>query len=399
MAIAALTIKPRRLPDPSTLSAVLCVDDEQAVLDGISRNLRNRYRITTATSGADALELLASSGPFAVILSDMRMPGMSGAELLSKAHKLAPDTVRMLLTGHSDLKSTISAVNDGHIFRYLTKPCGREMLSAALDAGVEQYRLVTAERELLEQTLRGSVQALIDTVALVNPELFARAMRLRRRVAECYGHIEIVAWWQVEMAAMLSWLGAVTVPDEVLERLETGAVMAGHELEMTSRIPDVTDKLLANIPRLEPVREIIRSSWDPYDQSGTEAPTGARLLHIIRDHDQLEARGMSAIGAADVLSERLDSYDPKLLSTFVAIIGSGATSTETFEIEASMLTPGMVLATKLVSQSGQILVSQGQEVTELLIRRICNLQQAGTIDPGVRVWVKGSAPTADTADS
>ena len=90
---------------------VLCVDDEPNVLEGLSLHLRRRYQVETATSGAAALEILQRGGETAVVMSDMRMPGMDGAAFLARARQTAPDTVRILLTGHADLNSAISAVN------------------------------------------------------------------------------------------------------------------------------------------------------------------------------------------------------------------------------------------------------------------------------------------------
>src|SRR5262245_17980905 len=103
---------------------ILCVDDEPNVLEGLALHLRRKYEMSTAANGPDALALLEREGPPEVIISDMRMPGMDGATFLSKARQLYPDTVRMLLTGQSDMASAIKAVNDGQIFRFLTKPCG-----------------------------------------------------------------------------------------------------------------------------------------------------------------------------------------------------------------------------------------------------------------------------------
>jgi DNA-binding NtrC family response regulator len=122
---------------------------------------------TTATSGKAGLERLSSDGPFAVVVSDMRMPEMNGAAFLAQVRERAPDTVRVLLTGQADLDSAIAAVNEGQIFRFLTKPCAPEMLISSLRAAEEQHRLITAERVLLEQTLHGAVKALGCTRARI----------------------------------------------------------------------------------------------------------------------------------------------------------------------------------------------------------------------------------------
>src|SRR5580698_1004403 len=107
-----------QFPDPAMDEPVLFVDDEAPLLEAIARSLDNRFRIHTATSGAEGLRVLQSSGPFAVVVSDMRMPGMSGAQFLAQVRDLCPDTVRIILSGQSDLADTVAAVNDGHIFRF-----------------------------------------------------------------------------------------------------------------------------------------------------------------------------------------------------------------------------------------------------------------------------------------
>lgn len=118
---------------------IMFVDDERSVLEGYHRLLYRQYDVVTASSGGEGLKLLRESGPFAVVVSDMRMPGMSGAEFLTRALAVAPDTIRMLLTGYADLNDAIRAVNEGQIFRYLTKPCDRETLQHAVHLGVERY--------------------------------------------------------------------------------------------------------------------------------------------------------------------------------------------------------------------------------------------------------------------
>ncbi|NIQ03497.1 MAG: response regulator, partial [Nitrospinaceae bacterium] len=94
---------------------------------------------------------------FAVVVSDMRMPDMDGIQFLSRVREHYPQTVRMMLTGYADVKTAMNAVNEGNIFRFMTKPCPPEVFEKVLSAGIEQYRLITAERDLLERTLKGSV--------------------------------------------------------------------------------------------------------------------------------------------------------------------------------------------------------------------------------------------------
>lgn len=134
---------------------VLFVDDEPGVLDGYERLLRKEFYVSVAPSGLQGLKTIEEHGPFAIVVSDMRMPGMSGAEFLSQVRQRWPDSVRMLLTGYTDLSAAIAAVNEGNIFRFLTKPCAKDVLVDAINIGLGQYRSITAEKELLKKAEMG----------------------------------------------------------------------------------------------------------------------------------------------------------------------------------------------------------------------------------------------------
>jgi DNA-binding NtrC family response regulator len=119
----------------------LIVDDEELILDALKRELHSRFDVTTATGGKEALRLVMSQDPYAVVVADLRMPEMDGVTLLYLILQVAPDTVRVLLTGKADLEAVTSAINEGRIFRLLHKPCPTGVLLRALEAAVEQYRL------------------------------------------------------------------------------------------------------------------------------------------------------------------------------------------------------------------------------------------------------------------
>src|ERR1022692_3828271 len=125
---------------------ILLVDDESSILDGYRRSLRREFEIETAVSGKQALSLVAETGPYAVVVSDMRMPEMDGIELLSSIKAQSPDTIRIMLTGNADMDTAIHAINEGSIFRFLNKPCSKEVMAKTLTAALVQFRLVTAEK-------------------------------------------------------------------------------------------------------------------------------------------------------------------------------------------------------------------------------------------------------------
>lgn len=119
---------------------ILVVDDEENVLDGIERLLHGEFNISKAQDADQGLKLIQQCGPYAIVISDNRMPGVNGARFLARVHKLAPETVTMLLTGYRDFDTAMVAVNEGHIFRYLKKPCKKEDLVKAINSGLTQYR-------------------------------------------------------------------------------------------------------------------------------------------------------------------------------------------------------------------------------------------------------------------
>src|ERR1039457_2495393 len=148
---------------------ILLVDDDPNILDGYRRSLSREFLMETAQGGEPALALAAKNGPYAVVVSDMRMPGMDGIQLLSRIKALSPDTIRVMLTGNADTETAINAINEGNIFRFLNKPCNKEGMAKTLTAALVQYRLVTAEKQLLKQFVSGSGRVRTEVPTLLNP--------------------------------------------------------------------------------------------------------------------------------------------------------------------------------------------------------------------------------------
>src|SRR5579875_3107344 len=259
---------------------LLCVDDEPAVLEALRDVLRRSFDVCLATSGEAALAILRDEPhAFAVVISDMRMPRMNGSEFLRQARAIAPDSVRLLLTGHADLEAAIKAVNGARLFRFLTKPCDTGELLRACAAAFGQYRLQVAERELLEQTVRGSVDALVDVLALANPAAFGRGTRVKRLAGSLAHAVGLANVWEVEVAAMLADIGAVTLPQGTAEKFYTGAMLPEPERLMVERVPAVSRQLLSRIPRLDGVLAILDQYLYNADSTGLEDVNGgARVL-------------------------------------------------------------------------------------------------------------------------
>jgi CheY-like chemotaxis protein len=374
---------------------VLCVDDERQVLEGVALHLRHGYEVLTATSGRDALEMVRGKGPFEVVLTDMQMPGMDGAELLSRTRELAPDTTRMLLTGHAGVEAAIDAVNRGQIFRFLTKPCPRETLLAAFEAASRQYRLVGAERVLLEQTLVGCIKALSDVLSITSPRVFGKATRVRQHAIELVQHSRSGNRWVVEAAAVLAQLGYVAVPDEIVEKQQAGGRLSAEEQAMLDRTAALTESVLANIPRLELVRQVIAACAPSTGLSRKTPPAVAAEVSVLRiatDFEELVDNGVSLQMALDTMRGRRQGYDNELLETFAALKNAAASTADVREIPVAGLREGMVLVDDVRTTGGVLLVARGFVVTSAFIARARNFG-AGRICEPLRVVVAGGGPS------
>lgn len=374
---------------------VLLVDDEPAVLEGLQLVLRKQFDSVTATSGPAGLERLGEGPPFVVVVSDMRMPGMDGAAFLARVRLRQPDATRVLLTGYADLTSAIAAVNDGQIFRFLTKPCPADTLIAALKSAAEQNRLINAERELLENTLRGAVKTLTATLALANPTAFGRGERLRATVSALAAELGVSDRWHLEVAALLSPLGCVTLPPETLERYAAGQPLTATEAAMVARLPALAADLLSGIPRLDPVRDALLAMnrrWDGGGEpgpSGEALPLGARLIKLAADLDTLQTGGATPARAIETLRARGGWYDPRALEALRRTT-EGATAAVEREVALGELRPGMVFAQDVRTPTGLLLVARGHPVTASLIERLRNMGPAAGLRGRVRVVDTGT---------
>jgi len=367
---AALAARPR----------VLCVDDEIAVLEGLALTLRRRYQLVFARNAEQALQAVATQGPFAAVLSDMRMPGMGGAALLARVRELDPSAVRLLLTGNSDMQAAVAAVNDGQVFRFLTKPCSSELLQQAVEDAVAQHRRLCAERELMERTLRGAVQALADVLALTDPEAYGRAGRIQQLSLALAERMGLQPAWPMELAAMLLPIGRASLPPDLIKRSRYGDPLSEEEGAMLARVPEVTDRLLSSIPGLESVRDILREAARGGGRSPGDAPQSgmtlrsARALRLAMDWEELESRGLSASVALAELAGRKAAHEPALLAALEAIKGGAPHDIEVRGLSLRLLQVDMVLAEDLHTVGGQLLASRGYRVTAGFVERARNFK-------------------------
>jgi CheY-like chemotaxis protein len=376
---------------------ILCVDDEPRVVEGLKLVLRKDYEVHIASSPEEALQKLRDLRDLAVVISDMRMPRMDGASFLHEMLVHRPDATRILLTGQADRDEAIRAVNHAQIFRFLTKPCPPDQLKVAIDAGVVQHRLVNAERAVLQETLLGCIQALMEVLAIANPVAFGRASGIKRRAMELAARLGTPDFWQLEAAALLSQLGYAALPAALVEKVYHAQRLTAEEQAKVDAVPDMANKLLEHIPRLEPVIQILTAlKWSDVQVAALGNGTiglGTRILCLILEYDALFAQGMTHDTVCDHLCARTTRFGPKLISQLDACIVTANSREQSLEIPLGSVSPGMVLLQELRMASGQLIVPSGFEVTKTFLDRIANIAP-DLLDTPVRASAPAAAPKA-----
>ncbi len=369
---------------------ILMVDDEPNVLSGYLRTIGRTFSITCAEGGAAGLIALESKGPFAVVVTDMRMPQMNGIEFITAARGKSKETVYMMLTGNGDQQTAVDAINHGNIFRFLNKPCPQEKLDAALRAALRQYELVTAERVLLRETLAGSIKLLVDALELTHPALAALQSMVKQTYNEICQAIGLPRDWQMTVVGSLCLIGLVTVPgikpDEAVPE------------EALAAAASLGSRLIGNLPRLGSVAAMIlhqREAGMLPDEISPQSPksieeAGAQALRFCVDLAQEQQR----VGSRAVALRNLDAskrYDPRLIAAISASMDEveRAAVTAILDLPIEQISPGMELADDVKREDGKLLLSSGQLLTELSVAKLRNYARQEVISN--RVKIRGTA--------
>jgi CheY-like chemotaxis protein len=367
---------------------ILFVDDEVSLLNGIQRRLGSDYQIETATSGEAGLKVMQEQGPFAVVVTDMRMPKMDGIEFIRNARAKSPDTIYVMLTGNQDQATAIQALNEGQVFRFLTKPCQSSDLKSTLDTALRQYELVTGEKELLHKTFVGAVSVLTDVLELAQPSVFGRAERLQEIVSEILKELHIESQWEYKLSTRLAMLGFALLPEQERMRFEIGQ-LSGADLQSTIRSAASTGRrIIERVPRLATVAQMIGmlasvdgSAIIPLPKSDREkALMGATLLRIAIEYDALVRQGLSSVAAAEEVRQSL----PQLSAKIAHILGElefQDVNDFGVEVELADLEEGMVLLDDVLTSDGLMLIRSGRRLTWTIIEK---LRSYGTSPTGLR---------------
>ncbi len=420
---------PQSVAAPATL---LFVDDEPNILSALKRLFRPiGYRIFTAGGGAEGLALLEQEA-VDLVISDMRMPNMDGAQFLEQVRHKWPDTMRILLTGYADVSSTIAAINKGEIFRYVAKPWDDNDIVLLVKQALDLKNLEQEKRRLEELTLRQNdelkeLNASLETKVLdrtqevrqtmgflelanrklkesfiTSIKIFSNLIELRER--SLAGHSRRVADLartlakhmkltdsevnDIFVAALLHDIGKIGLPDRLLSK--PFVLLAGEERELVLRHPATGQAALMGLEQIHGAAKLIRSHherWDgmgfPDGLSGLSIPIGARILVLANDYDavqigtQLSKRLNQTEAVAYIVEGRGKRYDPQVVDAFSAIMGGqGSTEPQEVAFKTPQLQPRMILSRDLVSPEGIMLLSRDHVLTEDIIEQIRNFERS-----------------------
>lgn len=314
---------------------ILIVDDEAANLRLLERLFRREYDVVTAASGADALELLLLHD-VALIISDQRMPSMTGVEFLKRSAEMRPHTVRIILTGYTDVNVLVEAINSGVVYKYVNKPWVNEDLQQTVKRALEHYETMKSQHELklqnkrlethLKMTRESFVGLLIEMLNLKTPNSSQYVNRVRDYAAAIGQCLEFDAeeLEQLSLAAFLHEAAHIHIPNHLLHKKET---LAAEERQIFIHGFERGLQLLGGVPDFEEVIPAIRYHHENYDGSGfpegltgEQIPLHSRIIAVAAAFDKMTA----AVGAQTALTddeaiEQLEyaagkQFDPQIIN-------------------------------------------------------------------------------------
>jgi CheY-like chemotaxis protein len=373
-----------------THAHILLVEDDPHLLSALKRTLR-QFSVRVATNAAEALDMVREDRGIAVCVADMHMPGMTGLRLLARLREEYPEIVRIMLTGDSDVKTAMQAVNEGQIFRFLSKPCPTTALVNTLTAALEQHRLIVAERQLLEQTLHGTVRLLTEVLSAVNPAVFSRSIRIRKHVVRATRWLQLRESWQYEVAAMLCHLGCISLTPEILEAVEANRELSPEDQQRYAAHASVAHDLLVSIPRLETVARMIARQHVDADSVRTDLPLASRdaadiggaMLRVAIEIERLESQGLSEAEAVARLRSQPELYDLTIVTAFAC--STSTTVMQERRMDIADVRAGMIVADEVRTTHGLLLAARGQELTDSVLLRLQNFGRLGAITSEINV--------------
>ncbi len=361
---------------------ILIVDDDKLLLGSLKRLLHSEYVTATAESGEEGLDIIRRDKSFSVIISDYQMYGMKGSTFLALARDVSPNTVRIMLTGKADLQTAIDSINKGNIFRFVNKPVQKEQFIPIIRDAVEQHKLLLSEKMLLEGTVKGAVKILTDILAMTNPEAFRLSSEIRDMMKRIGRRFNCRNIWEFEMSGMLSQIGCVAVPDEIVRKKNSGEELTKAEQIIYFSHPRIAAKWLDNLPKFENICKafaLVQFDAGNEKKAATEKAGNAHFLsqalRCISDFVMFKNEVMSEKAALERLFNDASAYNTEILKALESELKESQRMFHVEELEVKDIKSGMKMAEDLYDDENNRLVSKGEEITDVLKMKISNAER------------------------
>jgi response regulator RpfG family c-di-GMP phosphodiesterase len=378
-----------------TKGGIMVVDDNPANLKLLEDMLRQKgYQVRSFSRGRLALTSAAKNPPDLILL-DVSMPEMSGYEVCEQVRAIEdfPGIPVLFISAMDRTEDKISGFRAGGV-DYIAKPFQFEEVHARVETHLKLRRAQKAEQQLLELTLNGAIRMLADMVQSNSPELAVRSRAIRDCVAWITHRMGVSEPWQYDLAATLCLIGCVTLPEEVFKRGYAGEINSAEDEAMFRGHPESAAHLLTNLPRLEPIAEMIRLQQGPgsADQSAaSEIKFGALILFLAIELDRRLYRGVDFRTALREIKKMQEGLDPAIS----AALDAYSPARSDFHREAlpiKKLFPGMVLEEDVIGELTKVLIQRkGTVLTGTWIERLENFARSQGIKEPLPVLVPGHA--------
>jgi len=356
---------------------LLLVDDDPSVLSATQRRLGEYYDVEIACGGEQGLEVLANSPPFPVIISDMEMPGMDGIQFIQAARRDSPNSIYLMMTGNQDQATASRAMNEGGVFRFLTKPCSFEEIHSTIEAALRQYNLVNAEKQLLQKTLIGAIDAIVDIFETMIPNGMIRSSSIQKIVRELLHELQLPAKWEFVLSSRLALIGYGLVSKSYQDASTQQPSHECDDLLLLTNACLTSARILQRIPRLSTPATIIQQAPDsvgyiPKDLN-TEAEViqlGATVLRVALEWENSQRLALSPTASVLDLRRKMPHLPEVVIEALDKIQLEHVAPPKIMEIPIPALKSGMVLRDDIFTQEGNILIGKGRRLTASLIEKL-----------------------------
>ncbi len=349
---------------------ILFVDDDASLLSTMKRNLSLEFTVQTAEGGEVALEMVNQQGDYAVVVVDMQMPKMNGIQTIASLRQRMPNAVFVMLTGNQDLTTAIQAVNDGRVFRFLTKPCQVFEISAAIQAAQQQHNLIIAEKELLSGTFAGAINLMTDVIEM-QEERHVDTGRMAEALVDLAARMQIEIGWEEKVAARIFLVGiAMLGPEDSIKFVSLDPTTAEHKA-MFARICKKSASMLARLPRLGWIVDLLKHvpNADYYESGCDRIESGALLLRIVFYWNFLTNKGLCVEAATGVIENIMPDLSSRMIQSMQCLHDNHDAHMLT-KIAIGKLQPGMIPYENIAVPRGGFAVAKGRVLTETMIQNL-----------------------------